>query len=370
MPRVLSPSACGAILLALAGYLVPSSSGAVSPTDVPFTVAKYPVQATATDGVAAKKMALAEGQEAAFRSLLKRIVPVNAYAQLSRLEIGDASQYLQGVAVRRERNSSTAYIATLDFTFSARGVREFLKREGIPFIDTQAAPITLIPLVALSATTSDPRLGAAWTTAWQGLDLERALAPAKLASLTTPPDPSVEAAVKKGDVSGLLAAAGVPPGDRAVIALAEVDRTAGRLTLTLIGADTVGPLRLKRTYRIEDGDLSYAMEYAAVITLGILEGRFKAITAEARGGIDVMAGPGLPVALEAQFSSLGEWTRLRETLTATPGVENIEFGSVSPRSAEISLLFPGGAQQLSAVVARQGLSLVNEGSIWILKSRF
>ena len=51
-----------------------------------FTVANYPVEAQAENAVAAKEKALAEGQQAAFRSLLKRLIPVTAYARGKRLD--------------------------------------------------------------------------------------------------------------------------------------------------------------------------------------------------------------------------------------------------------------------------------------------
>ena len=62
--------------------------------DAVYTVANYPVEATAANAVAAKDQALADGQQAAFRSLLKRLVPVTAYKQLTRVsdvKAGDLS---------------------------------------------------------------------------------------------------------------------------------------------------------------------------------------------------------------------------------------------------------------------------------------
>ena len=47
--------------------------------------------------------------------------------------------------MRSERNSSTDYIASLDFSFQAKAVRDLLRREGIPFTDEQAPALTVIP---------------------------------------------------------------------------------------------------------------------------------------------------------------------------------------------------------------------------------
>ncbi len=96
-----------------------------------FTVGNYPVEARDKNAVAAKEKAHADGQQAALQSLFKRIVPVTSYPSLERLRNLRASDILDGVAVRSERNSPTQYIANLDFTFQAEPVRETLKREGI-----------------------------------------------------------------------------------------------------------------------------------------------------------------------------------------------------------------------------------------------
>ena len=53
--------------------------------DQPFTVSNYPVEARADNAVAAKERALLEGQQAALRSLLKRLVPVSAYPRVRRM---------------------------------------------------------------------------------------------------------------------------------------------------------------------------------------------------------------------------------------------------------------------------------------------
>ena len=70
-----------------------------------------------------RRRRMADGQQAAFRSLLKRLVPVTAYDRLKRLSALKASGFLDGVTVRSERNSSTDYIASLDFSFRADSVR-------------------------------------------------------------------------------------------------------------------------------------------------------------------------------------------------------------------------------------------------------
>jgi hypothetical protein len=81
---------------------------AASKEDRVFTIGNYPLEARDQNAVAAKDRAIAEGQQAAFRSLLKRIVPVTSYKHLGQLKGVKAAGFIESFAVRSERNSSTA----------------------------------------------------------------------------------------------------------------------------------------------------------------------------------------------------------------------------------------------------------------------
>ena len=65
-----------------------------------YTVGNYPVDARAANAVAAKERALADGQQAAFRSLLKRLVPVTNHGP------PEAARRAQGLGLPRGRLSA------------------------------------------------------------------------------------------------------------------------------------------------------------------------------------------------------------------------------------------------------------------------
>lgn len=352
-------------VLLLAGALLlgtPATSPAAGTTDAAFTVANYPVDATAADAVKAKERALTDGQQAAFRSLLKRIVPVNAYQRLKRLPQIKAADLVDGVSVRSERNSSTQYIASLDFAFQPKAVRDLLRRENVPFVDTQAPEIVLVPVTQGSGLTG-------WADAWKGLDLAHALSPAKLADLKPSVTPQAVKQVLAGDSNGHRVLAGEYASDRVVLVVAEADPATRRLVVTLAGIDAVGPFSWKKSYRLGQ-DTAYALELAAVVGLGVLEGRWKAVKSAGRGGAEALAAPAEPVQLVAEFQSMGQWNDVRRQLLATPGVEDVNIASISARSAEVALSFPGGAARLADAVAAQGLALSSQAGGWVLRSRF
>ena len=73
-------------------------------------------------------------------------MPVTAYRRLKSLPPIKAADVIDGVSVKDERNSSTDYIASLDFSFQPQAVRNLLSRQGIPFAETQAPDLTVVPI--------------------------------------------------------------------------------------------------------------------------------------------------------------------------------------------------------------------------------
>jgi hypothetical protein len=346
--------------------------------DSAYTIANYPVDATASDAVAAKDQALSEGQQAAFRSLLKRIVPVTAYKQLTRLSGVKAADLISGVAVRSERNSATDYIASLDFSFQADAVRTELSRQGIPFVDEQAAPVTVITALMQGnppTATNDTGL---WRRAWTGLDLQHTITPVTIQDLKPVIHADTVSMLLAGDDNGLRILNDEYGTGLIILAVAEPDIASKKLTVTLAGRDAVGPLLLKRTYRISNGDLAYTSELAAVVALGVLEGRWKAVKSagapQVSAGVPVWSastgGDGEEVTFVAEFVNPSQWNEIRTQILDTPGVDALDIASVSDRNADVSLRFPGGIQGLANALGARGLSLVNTQAGWVLRPNY
>ena len=132
--------------------------------------------------------------------------------------------------------------------------------------------------------------------------------------------------------------------------------------MTLTGIDAVGGINLRRSYRVFDSDSAYAMELAAVVGLGVLEGRWK--VQKAGGGTSmrrlfIAHGGGTPVSMRAQFESLAEWSEMRRQLLGLPGVEDLRIEAESARGADLTLRFPGGANELASALYGRGLALEN-----------
>lgn len=353
---------CG-VLAALPALL---GSAAVAANEDVYTVGNYPVDAQAANAVAAKEKALADGQQAAFRSLLKRIVPVLSYDRLNRLSALKSSDFLEGVSVRSERNSRTRYIASLDFQFRSQSVRAVLQQEGLPFVEDQAREIIVVPVLRDGQGGVDKGAGQrAWSDTWKGLDLEHSVTPVDVQDLKPDIQPDTLNSLLQGSGEAGRAVAGAYGRPQVVFAFAELDAAAKRLNITFVGLDAVGPLYLKRSYRVPDGDTRYAMELAAVIGQGVLEGRWKAVKVGAGA-----AARGMFISLRAHYAGFGEWREMRQRLLALPGVADLRVESESAQSASLTLRYPGSPAELASALNAQGLALDSGAEGLVLRSAF
>lgn len=361
MKNSIWPAAC--TIIAVLAAPAPAAADDV------FTVGSYPVEASAVNAVEAKKKALADGQTAAFRSLLKRLVPVTSYSRIESLKSFDAGAVLDGVSVQSERNSATDYIASLDFSFRGKDVRDLLRQYGIPFVDEAAPETVVVPLVRDTAT-GEARTDREWNTVWKSLDIKNTLTPIRIEELKPVIHVDTITMALAGDGSAKRILASEYQAQRVVLVIAEPDIPSRRVRNTVAGRDATGNISWKHSYRLSDGDLAYTLELAAVVTLGVLEGRWKAIKVQVDGGASATFAPAADVAIRAFFSGIDEWNAIRSRLLRIDAVNDVRVGSISPRSAEVWLKFPGGGAGLAPVLTAQGLSLQQVGGIWHLRSAY
>ncbi len=333
-----------------------------------FTVGNYPVDARAQDAVAAKEKAIAEGQQAAFRSLLKRITPVNSYKALAALRDVPAANLISGIAVRSERNSTTSYTASLDFSFDSNKVRDLLRQRGVPFVDEQARETAVVlVLQPVGAGGAGALSSAAWREAWTGLDLENGLTPVKLHERPAGLTAEMVKASATNPEAPLRTIAILAKSGQAILAIAEPDVAARRLHVTISGVDGVGKIVLRRSWRMDPADAAYAAELAAVVAMGTLEGRWKAVHGRAAAPMPAAGAMLQPVQIFVEFRNFPEWQRIRRQLEEMPGVADFSVGGLSNGAADVALRYPGGGQALSAALGTVGIELRGSGGAWVAR---
>ncbi len=388
----------GACLSVVAMLPAAGAAWAAATQDRAFTIGNYPVEARADDAVTAKQRAIADAQQAAFRSLLRRIVPVTAYNRLSSLRAVKAGELIDGFTVRSERNSQTEYIASYDFNFQAEAVRRVLDRAGIPFLDRQAPGIVVVPIyrappAGAPQVFSEVRGSDSWLYAWRGLDLVNSLAPVDLQPLKSTVPAQAVKALGDGDLSAVEAIAREYQTQAVVLAILQPDLSQKRVKVTVAGRDAVAPFILHRIYRLDGPDLAYTAELAAVRALGVLEGRWKAINVRAtsfarqdvpsapqpstygsgQGNGGTLPAPAAagndPVRILVQFNSMAEWQSISRQLTQTAAIRDLDVLGLSARGARISLRYPGGSAALAVALSQHGLILSQDANGLVLRMR-
>lgn len=342
-----------------------------APTAVPaqqanvYTVAKLSVDMQAKDAVTAKKLALAEAKTRALRKVMLRLAPFNSSATLPLVPAATIDDILEGYTVRSERNSKTQYLATLDFAFNREAVRKILVEKNIAINDQQAEPIAVLPVYVdngkIDHSGRDP-----WRTAWNGLDLGNAIVPVRLARASPTFTMEKLTALLGGDVEGYVSLRDKYNADKLVVAVAERTDDGRALTTRLFGVDRAGSVSLTRSDPIFKKDVKASAGHAASIALGVIEGRWKLVVSPPGGAGAGATLNGFDVVVE--YGGMGEWRDIRARLEKVPGVQALDVGSLSARTASVKFQFLGGPERLSKALAPHGLALYGGEGSWVLRS--
>jgi Uncharacterized protein conserved in bacteria (DUF2066) len=282
------------------------------------------------------------------------------------LEDQMVERMIDGFSVRRESNSTTRYIANLDFSFEPGAVRNILNQFGLPYAEEQAPPVVLLPVMTEAGGVKTGSANA-WFEALEAVDTEHALAAIRLAAPR--PDFAPGQIGKPGAPELLQTLRQQYRTEALVLALAEVDAQHTRMKLRLIGQDAVGDLYLERAYSVTGQDVDQAAAFAAKVTVGVIEGRWKATRLASLGAPGGAPADLETVALSVQFSGLKQWQAMRARLQKIPGLQGLDVKSLNARGASISVEFSGGAERLAQAVRSQGLAIDRRGAELVLTAR-
>ena len=353
--------------------------GAAQAADSLYEVAKLSVDTTAADAVAARKMGMAEAEMRAVKIVLQRLVPLSAQELLPELSQEDVEGLVNGVSIRKEQNSTTRYIATLDVSVNEQGIKQLLQDQGIPYGEGRAPSISILPLVIAGGSVTGGG-GDVWRQAWEDLDLTHSMTPATI--LRPRPDLGLDTvkAVLAGDaqvLESMQADYGYGP---LVIAVGETVN--GEFVTRLAGADSVGAINFGRRDAL-GGDAKAAARSAAATAFAIIENRWKVTqsgetpTTEVKSAEGTEPGAGSPpkgevprnVVAEVEFSGLKDWQDMRGRLMNVAGIQALEVNSLSARAASITFDYAGSLGRLQKELDQNGFVFDEREGTFVLRSR-
>ncbi len=373
----------GTAALLLAATLTGLICGPARAADSLYTVAKISVDVTAKDAVAAREMGMAEAEQRAVMTVLKRIVPTSAYSSLPEISKDDIETLVNGVSIRSEQNSTTRYLAVLDISLNEQALQQFLQDQNISFSEARAPSISILPLM-LDGGSVKSEGAEGWRKAWEDLDLSHSVTPATILR----PRPDLDAGTVKAVLAGNPPALASMQKDynygQLVIAVGELDH--GQFVTRLAGTDAVGPITFEQSDK-PTGDAKTAARNAAGIAFGVLENRWKmsqegeapatevkheegtGTGAETEGKSNEPAEVPRNVVAEVEFSGLKDWQDIRGRLMNIAGIQGLEVNSLSARAASITFDYAGSLGKLQTELGQNGFELGEKDGNFVLRSR-
>jgi Uncharacterized protein conserved in bacteria (DUF2066) len=373
----------GTAALLLAATLTGLICGPARAADSLYTVAKISVDVTAKDAVAAREMGMAEAEQRAVMTVLKRIVPTSAYSSLPEISKDDIETLVNGVSIRSEQNSTTRYLAVLDISLNEQALQQFLQDQNISFSEARAPSISILPLM-LDGGSVKSEGAEGWREAWEDLDLSHSVSPATILRPRPDLDAGTVKAVLAGDPPALASMQEDYNYGQLVIAVGELDH--GQFVTRLAGTDAVGPITFEQSDKLT-GDAKTAARNAAGIAFGVLENRWKmsqegeapatevkheegaGTGAETEGKSNEPAEVPRNVVAEVEFSGLKDWQDIRGRLMNIAGIQGLEVNSLSARAASITFDYAGSLGKLQTELGQNGFELGEKDGNFVLRSR-
>lgn len=352
-------------MAALVGAALPRPLAAQAPS--PFVVSGVTVDETAATAAQARETAMAEGQRRAFRQLMERLVPQEQSAQLPRPSAAQLNDLVENFEVEDERSSAVRYIATLTFRFSPDGVRALLRRAGLPFAETFARPMVMLPVFRaddVPVLWDEPN---PWLAAWRALPPEDGLQPLAipLGDLSDIGNVSAEQAVR-GEFERIEAIARRYGAAGAIVAEASLDDAgdAPVVQVAVTRLDSAVPEQtVVESFAGRPGETREALlERAASQVSQTIQERWKS-------EVLLRGGPERTLVSEVAFEGLTEWIAVRNRLAESASVRKAEVLSLSRSRARVELHFVGSESTLRLALAQRDLVLAPQGGTWTLTLR-
>jgi hypothetical protein len=348
-----------AIVFSLAAFVLVGANAPARAQGVdPFTVEDVPIDATAKDARAARRKALAQGQEKAFNLLLRRLANTSEYGRLPKPSSADIDSLVDGISVRRERSSKVRYLALLTVRFKPDRVRSILKIAGINFVDTPSRPVVVVPLFRSGDKLVLWEGANPWREAWNKVPLKGGLVPFVLALGDLGDVQSINAdQAAKRERKSLEVFANRYSAGEVLIAFAEET-----------GGSAEHPTLVVRLWR-----------YDALSRRLVRAGRRGAVRAESREETYVATATAVARAIERQWKvenqtviggeprsvtvrvpieSLGQWTDIHDRVKRVRVVKGTRVLRLSRERAILAISYVGDIKRLSSGLAQQSIQLV------------
>ena len=356
------------VMILMLGVAALAGPAWAQPAPSAFTVRDVAVDQTAATASAAREAAILDGQRQALRRLFERLLPRTELAKAPRVPDARLTDLVENFEVQSERSSAVRYLATLTVRFRAAQIRNLLREANLPFTETYAKPLLVLPLLRQEGVVllwDEPN---PWRTAWANLPATDGLVPLfyPRGDLSDIADISAEQAAR-GDEARVAAISNRYGASGVLVALGALERRAGGAEVLQVSINRFGAaaadLTVVESFTAQPGEETAAlMTRAATQIVRAVEERWKADTLQ-RFGAEAKLLATVPL------TDVADWVQVRNRLTDVAAVRRTDLIAMTRNVAVIEIHFGGDEQSLKLALAQKDLALDEAGTAWELKLR-
>jgi hypothetical protein len=352
-----------ALLLMLAA--TPAAFAQRGPVDV-FTVRGVDVDRAAGTAALARDQAVAEGQRAAWRRLVERLVPAANRGNLASLPANQVAELVDSFEIESERGTGTRWIGRVAYRFQAERVRALFGARGIAYAETRARAVLVVPILLDEGVPKLWEEDNLWKRAWVGIGTDDGLQPRRVPEGTLEDIATLDATqADAGDRGALQRLAEVYQAQGAILARARVDAVEGQ-ALVVVAFERIGAraedARWQRVRPVPPRETPEAtFRRLALEAASEIEERWKAEVL-----VGAAAGPGGTLRATIQAEDVRDWVAVRARLAEVAAVRKFDVLAMGRGGLIVDIEFDGAVEALRAAMAQRELSLSAAGEAWRL----
>ena len=352
--------------IASALVLAAGLTAAPAQARTPFTVAGIEIDATADNAAEAQRRAMSDGQVRGALRLIARMTLAEdrAAAGLDSISAEDAAGLIAGLRMSNEQRSATRYRGDLTLQFDPREVRDFFAQRGVPYVESQASPVLVVPV--LEGEGGDSLWSGGWHEAWRTGGFQNALTPfiglgSRQGAGGEPLGLGLITAdeARRVDEAALRAIADVYGVDSVAVVLARAGGGQVRTVGVVLNFGAGGTTREDLTAVAGAGDFREAAR--RMVERREEDWKRRSI---------VRGGEAAELEITILFSTLTEWRTLQGAVAGASLVQSARLDALSRSGAAMVLSHRGAREQLAAELDARSARLERHPEFgWTVRSR-
>ena len=126
-------------------WRLPGLGSAADAADL-YRIQGVPVDASAESGVAARELAIANGQREGLTRLMRRLTSPAAHDRLPDVSTVPIERYVNSFEIAEEKVGPNQYLGVINVSYIAAQVQGLLGSAGIPYVTRRSDPILVVPV--------------------------------------------------------------------------------------------------------------------------------------------------------------------------------------------------------------------------------